>query len=209
MSLHTVHNLSMILPPTFSLTVDGEDTDLLDRLATAGEVEAALEGLAAIGSGNVSVAGDDGGPYTVTFQGTLADEDVTDLITSFRGAIDISVSAEGEAAVDEVQTITVTATSGTFTLTYSGQTTGTLNYDDDSATIQAALIALSNIGATDVAVTGDGPHVVTFGNTLAATDVPLITVNDIDLDGGTVTVAETTKGNPPVDEVVVITLPGT
>lgn len=40
--------------------------------ASSGDVQSALEALGAVGSGNVGVSGSAGGPYTVTFQGTLA-----------------------------------------------------------------------------------------------------------------------------------------
>lgn len=46
------------------------------------------------------------------------------------------------------------ASAGTFTLTFRGQTTAVLNYNDTRATIQAALIALVTIGTAGVALTG-------------------------------------------------------
>ncbi len=47
--------------------------------ATAGEVQSALQALPSIGAGNVVVSGSKGGPYTVTFQGALADTNVGQL----------------------------------------------------------------------------------------------------------------------------------
>lgn len=59
--------------------------------------------------------------------------------------------------VNEVQrvgfTASMTLTSGTFTLTFSGQTTSAVAYNASAATVEAALVALSNIGSGDVAVT--------------------------------------------------------
>jgi len=46
------------------------------------------------------------------------------------------------------------ATSGTYKLRYSGQDTATLNWNDDAATVQAALEALSNIGSGNITVSG-------------------------------------------------------
>jgi len=45
------------------------------------------------------------------------------------------------------------ALSGTYTLTYSGQTTGALNYNASAATVQSALVGLSNIGVGEATVT--------------------------------------------------------
>jgi hypothetical protein len=58
---------------SFTLTFDGQTTTSLDDLETAANVEAALEALSSIPTGEVDVAGSNGGPYTVTFSGTLAD----------------------------------------------------------------------------------------------------------------------------------------
>lgn len=45
-------------------------------LPTAIALQTALEGLSTIGTGNVAVTGAAGGPFTITFQGDLADTDV-------------------------------------------------------------------------------------------------------------------------------------
>ena len=103
----------------------------------------------------------------------------------------------------EVQTITVTGspTGGTFTLTFTGQTTGTIAYNATAATIKTTLEALSNINPGDVVLTGGPlpatPVVVTFQGQYAGTDVALMTDNDAGLTGGTtpaVTVTTTTPG---------------
>lgn len=62
-----------------------------------------------------------------------------------------------DPGLNEIQSVAVTdATSGTFTLTFEGQTTGAVAYNATAATVQAALEALSNIAPGDVMVTG-GP----------------------------------------------------
>jgi YD repeat-containing protein len=53
--------------------------DLADD-ASAAAVDAALEALSSIGTGNVSVTGSAGGPWTVTFIGALAEQDVALLL---------------------------------------------------------------------------------------------------------------------------------
>lgn len=92
--------------------------------------------------------------------------------------------AELPADRNEVQYVNLgdISTSDTFTLTYDGQTTGAISYDATPATlagnIDTALEALSNIGASEVAVaqvTGN-VYSVTFSGALAATDLPLLSI---------------------------------
>lgn len=93
------------------------------------------------------------------------------------------------ATTDEVQQLTITGspTGGTFTITYSSQTTGAIAYNATAAEIEAALIALSNIGADDVRVYGSalpaGTITIHFLNTLGGTNVAQITTTD-SLTGG-------------------------
>jgi hypothetical protein len=103
----------------------------------------------------------------------------------------------------EVQTVTITGspTGGTYTLTFSGQTTAAIPYNATAAQVKAALEALSNINVGDVAVSG-GPHpgtavAVTFGGQYMGDDVAQMTASGASLTGGTspaVTVATSTAG---------------
>jgi hypothetical protein len=97
------------------------------------------------------------------------------------------------SVTDEVQTVTEGGSGLTsFTLTYSGQTTGSIAA---AATVQAALEALPNIGAGNVSVTGSagGPYTVSFQGTLADTNVAQMTSTPTG-GTGTVTVATVTAG---------------
>jgi len=90
---------------------------------------------------------------------------------------------------NELQSLTVDATDGNFTITFDGQTTGNIDYDSGAltaATIQTALEALSNIAPGDVVVTGSagGPYLVEFTGVYAGEDVPAMTTTDVDLSGG-------------------------
>ena len=98
---------------------------------------------------------------------------------------------------NEVQTLTVDATGGTYTLSFGGQTTSALAFNASASTIQTALRGLSSIGGTNVAVTGSGPYTITFSGSLANTDVALITADSTSLTGNTHTASlvETTKGS--------------
>lgn len=101
------------------------------------------------------------------------------------------------AGTNEVQraTITGTPTGGTFTLTYSGQTTAPIAYNATAAAVQTALENLSNIAVGDVLV-GGGPGpaafwTITFQGDLAGTDVPTITATGSFTGGTTPTIAVT------------------
>jgi hypothetical protein len=93
---------------------------------------------------------------------------------------------------DEVQRVTVSASDGTFTLTYSGQTTSALPWNATGAQVKAALEALSSIGGAGGNVevsggpgddTGTRPYLVTFGGALAGTDLDLMTADGTALTG--------------------------
>lgn len=103
----------------------------------------------------------------------------------------------------EVQSVTVTGgpTGGTYTLTFSGQTTAGIPYNATASQVKTALEALSNIAPGDVTVTG-GPHPgtamsVAFVGAHLGEDVAQMTASATNLTGGTdpaVTVATTTAG---------------
>ncbi len=108
---------------------------------------------------------------------------------------------------NEVQQVWISATGGTFDLTYDGETASGIAWDASAATIESALEALSNI--TGVAVTGSGtnidPWVITFDDP-GAEDVPELTGDPANLTGGGGTVITVTTAAPHVDEVQTITL---
>lgn len=97
---------------------------------------------------------------------------------------------------NEVQTLTEGGSGLTsFTVTWNGQTTASIAAAATAAQVQAALEALSNIGAGNVVVTGNagGPYTVTFQGALAGTDVAAMTTTPTG-GTGTVTVATPTAG---------------
>lgn len=112
------------------------------------------------------------------------------------------------AGTSEVQTLTLggTPTGGTFKLEYDGQVTGDIAWTAVDATliaaVDAALEALTNIGAGNIAAAdgtltdGIGTITLTFGGDLAKLAVNLITVNENALEGTspTMAVTETTAG---------------
>ena len=147
---------------------------------------------------------------TITFSGykpdgtALGSSPTTDLtmdITATTTLNDVLTwlnTNEGTAAVDEIQTISSTATGGTFAMSFGGQTTGALAFNATAAQIDTALEALSSIGAGNVTCAG-GPLgtagvTVTFAGTLAGQDAAMVTVDNTNMTGGTASIAETTKG---------------
>jgi Ca2+-binding RTX toxin-like protein len=78
----------------------------------------------------------------------------------------------------EVQKVSVSNNSGTFTLTFNGQTTSALAYNASAANVQSALNALLNIGPVGGAVTvskSGSNYTVTFGGNLAGYNLPQMT----------------------------------
>ena len=129
------------------------------------------------------------------------------MIQTYRGipVIDLGAKAGSNNAVigqypgaNEVQTITVDATGGTYTLTFAGQTTAAIAEAADGAAVQAALLLLSNLDTGDVTVSGaaGGPHTATFAGRYAGINVPVLSGNAASLTGGasTVVIATTTAG---------------
>lgn len=115
-----------------------------------------------------------------------------------------------DGGTNEVQTLTVTATSGTYELTVPGNTDIVGWPDDDTDTIalaeagtaaalQAALVTI--LGTGNVTATGSdgGPYTITFIGDFASTDVPLLVGTSIDLAGGAAT-AVVTAGTAGVDD---------
>ncbi|MDX2551327.1 phage tail tube protein [Streptomyces stelliscabiei] len=135
----------------------------------------------------------------VTYQAYVDDELGTDCLTWIDGPgwRDLAPLS------NEVQQVAITGgpTGGTYTLTWSGQTTAGIAYNATSGAVQSALEALSNIGVGDVVCAG-GPHpgtpvTVTFQGALAETDVAQMTASAAGLTGGTspaVNVTTTTPG---------------
>jgi hypothetical protein len=100
--------------------------------------------------------------------------------------------------VNEIQLIVSNGTGGTFTITYSGQTTGNVDWDATAAEVETALVALSNIAPGDVDVSGvAGAWYVEFQGTLGEQNVSQMTVDNTNLTGGDAAVTTIRAGAPP------------
>ena len=127
-----------------------------------------------IGSPSVVVQSSATGVYAIHFTNALGRQDIAPLTVDVSkltgGTATVAETTKGTATKDEVQTLTVTASGGTFTLTYGGQTTDALPYDATALAIQQALQGLPvirDLGALPVTATTHTQLV--FGVDLVAT----------------------------------------
>ncbi|MHC4149269.1 MAG: flagellar filament capping protein FliD, partial [Planctomycetota bacterium] len=108
-----------------------------------------------------------------------------------------------QSGIAEEQTLTPStpASSGTFTLTYDGETTAAISFNATTGVIETALEALSNVNSGDITVGGTrlnqaGATTFTFRDT--AGDVNMISIDSSNLtpsDPSNYMFAEQTKGN--------------
>jgi hypothetical protein len=205
---------------TFTITFDGQTTSGIAYNASAGTVQTALEALSNIASGDVEVTAVTGG-YRVEFKGAYLGLNVTAMTVNGAsltgGTVSVTISTvrtytsgasevvtfffdvtQTVSPLNETQKVTIggNPSSGNFTLTFDGQTTGNIAYNASNATVLAALEALSNIGSGDVAVTGgplpNRPITIEFKGSLAGDDVPQMTGSAGTLGGTGANLAITT-----------------
>lgn len=104
------------------------------------------------------------------------------------------------APANEVQTITIDATGGTFTVTVLGKTTTALAWNASAAVVKAAIVeAIPDATNDDFTVSKSGlVYTVTFKGRYAAKNQPAMTTGAGSLTGGagTAVVATTTAGTP-------------
>jgi len=133
---------------------------------------------------------EDGTPYTVTGSTT----------NGGNAEVDVEVVLSGGNGINMVQQVSLPSglTGGTFTLSFEGQTTSNLTYDESAADIESALEALSNVGSGNVTVSGSdsGPWLVEFTSTLAAATQTLLAGSGTNLTGQNVAITTTQNGIP-------------
>lgn len=142
---------------TFTLSYGGQTTGPIAFNAPAtgtGSVQTALQGLSSVGAGNMTVAGNAGGPWTIALAGAKARLAGGILGLTVDGS---SLTATGATAALTGSYLTLAgAAGGTFTITYNGKTTAALPYNATSAQIKAAMFAL-NTGFSSFAYCLGGP----------------------------------------------------
>lgn len=107
--------------------------------------------------------------------------------------------------IDNLQTVTLgSPSSGTFTLTYKGQTTSGIAYNASADAVQTAITGLSTVGTGNATVTGSagGPYSVVFTGTLAQ-DTTAMTGSGADLTGGTFSLTQNQSYNTFIHDMAV------
>ena len=164
----------------FTLTFNNQTTQPLAYNSSAGQVATALNNLNSVfPTGTVSVTSSSafgGTVYRVTFDGgILANANQTQLIAASSASATVQ---DGSAGASEVQTVNVFSTSGTFILTFNELTTVPLPFNASAAEVQLALNNLPSIGGlggvvsvSSILIPGGTQYTITFGGTLANTNV--------------------------------------
>lgn len=176
---------------TITLTLEGETTATIGPSLGAGTGSGtfiteltALTGVVSPPTVTVIVANR---VFKVQFNDARDFEAMTGTVVSGSAVIPVVTIQTARAAKNEIQRVVLAGspTGGTFTLTYSGQTTSGVAYNASAATLQSALEALSNIGSGEALVTGPagGAWLVEFAGTLAATNVDKMTGSGASLTG--------------------------
>lgn len=101
---------------SYTLTFSGQTTASILQAATAAEVQAALEALSNINVGDVTVTGNSGGPYTVTFGGQYLGVDVPQMTatpTGGTGTVTIATIQAGATAPIAFGALVVAGAAGT------------------------------------------------------------------------------------------------
>lgn len=168
---------------TFS---DGSGTPIAYEVAQSGSVAANLDATVPGGTGNQAFA---------------ISLDASAMVSLYLVASQAAtVRTNG---TDEVQLLTPGGSidpTDHFYLTFGGQDTSPMDFAAlPAATIQAALVALSTIGADNVAVTGPdgGPWSVTFTGALGLTNVAALTATVATIASATLTITTPTPGVAP------------
>lgn len=139
-----------------------------------------------------------------------------DQVNSDARGCHVTVNVTEINADNEIQTITVDAAGGTFTVTFDAEETAALDFDILAADLQTALEGLSTIGAGNVSVSGGPgdaggttPYVVEFIGDLAGANQAAMTTDATNLTGGAGTaVVATTQAGGGNGSSLVVTIQG-
>ena len=161
--------------------------DVIDGLAAAiaGSAIAEFTELTAVGVDSDSDGESDYLEITAATAG-MEVELTTQTVDAGGFTVSITTQTTGDAGRNEIQSISLPAATsgGTFTLSFSGQTTSAIDFDADAATVQTALEALSNLASGDVSVSGSaGEWSVEFTGSYALSNVPLLSGDGSSLTG--------------------------
>jgi len=178
-----IQELSFSAVPTFGLfqiEFDGQTTSNIPYDASASDVQSAMEALSNIGAGECVVAGDFSTGFTFTFSNGLGLTDVAEITVPSN-----SLTSGESGGTNEQQTLQFsnTPTSGSFTITYDGETTGAILNTASNTDIKNALELLPNINGVNVTGTFGTDFVVEFtGSLVEKRDVSQVTTGSNSLE---------------------------
>lgn len=184
--------------------------------ATLNQFQSTLEAMTSIGAGNVAVTGNIGdrdvayqGPWYVTFQGTLASQNVPNMTAQTNGYT-ITTDWQGGTGANEIQEIMVIANAGTYALSIPNPNptggyviTSPIAWNASAAQVSAAITEaaawlIDNIRVKKLPHDPAEPAMVLwtveFRGAYASTAMDLITAIGTQLDSAKIIVAENTKG---------------
>ena len=183
---HTITGFGPTESGEFTLTYDSQETSPIAYSADASAIESALVALSSIGSGDVSVslsgALENGGDAYVDWTNSASPTELSMSCTIAPYSYSIRLDRGYSGPTNEVQEIYISPipSTGTWALTFSGTTTGSLAANPSTATVKSTCNAAWGNGTID-SVTGQGvtysPFVLTFGGAWAATNAPQITAD--------------------------------
>jgi len=171
----------------YVVTSDLSDITEAPTLETPDFAGIAVDTIAADAYGWIQISGN---AVAAVIDATVAAGDVVSLDENVDGTL--------TSPTNEVKTVALGSadTDNTFTLTFGGQTTTEIPWDSAATAVQAALVALSSIGAGNVSVVRSGTtpnwiHTITFIGDLAHTNVGALTGTGT---GCTLTIVENGTG---------------
>lgn len=206
-----LNRLSDTLQPC-TLSFNGAEGVELTYHASLNNIQATLESLPTIGPGNINVTGlttNRDAPYTNTvffeFVGEFAAQNVAQISVDSPESSAYSVTTDwnGGIGVNELQELTINASSGTFTITVTdpiegvAATTGDIAYDASATAMKDAIVAAADwITDTDIEVLkpADNRWTIEFIGDLAKQDVPQSSVDPANLTGGSIVITTIQNG---------------
>lgn len=147
-----------------------------------------------LADGNIQGSMEEGAFWITELSGTAFGSKQVGSEDDLYSIVENETAVAIDATVNEVQQVTVVATGGTFTLTFTGQTTAAIAEAASPAAVTVALEALSNIAPGDVTVLGPvgGPWTVEFSGAYSGVNVAQMTADGTALTGPGAAVTVTT-----------------
>jgi len=201
---HLISEINDVFGDTATATLVNGEIRLTDHTSGTSQMQLTLTYDPGTGSTMLDIPtiiqSTEGGSVTADLTG-FANADFSETQSAQDSQIRVDGYPPPQAGTAEVQTLSKTdsASGGTFTLTYDGQTTAAINNNDTTDQIQAALEALTNVNPGDITVSGSrlnqgGDTLFTFRDTLG--DVSMISIDSSNLTPSSgYTISETTKGD--------------